>query len=222
MGYSAIASAEDFYFFCVSNHIGTLPLFQILHLFTNPMIFVSQCFLLDQTPAVFGLKVHGFKVNAAFFYLLYLCFYAFLLDVFSGFINLAYSIFLYSLVPKFGNWVTRVVGVKWTNATAFVIYFISQYSQILIGHEIIENFYDWNIYHVSTDFPCLLFSSANFPSISSHPPFLQVFPIQQLLTVWNIMRVLRLYPELIEASDAWLPVMRECMGTINFEDCVMP
>lgn len=152
-------------FSCVSNHIGIVPLFQILHLFTNPMIFVSQCFLLDQTPAVFGLKVHGFKVNAAFFYLMYLCFYSILLDVYSGLFNLAYSIALYRLVPKFGNWVTRVVGVKWTNAAAFVIYFISQYSQILIGHEIRENFYDWNIYQVSTISLVSYFPRS--PSISS-------------------------------------------------------
>ena len=127
------------------------------------MIFVSQCFLLDQTPAVFGLKVQGRKVNAAFFYLMYLCFYSFLLDVYSGFVNLAYSIFFYSLVPKFGNWVTRVVGVKWTNSVAFLIYLISQYSQILLGHELRENFYDWNIYQVSIDFPCQLFFSQTFP-----------------------------------------------------------
>mmetsp|Transcript_10722 Transcript_10722/g.18263 ORF Transcript_10722/g.18263 Transcript_10722/m.18263 type:complete len:894 (-) Transcript_10722:135-2816(-) len=169
---------------------------RILHLFTNPMIFVSQCFLLDQTPAVFGLKVHGFKVNAALFYLMYLCFYSFLLDVYSGFFNLAYSILFYSLFPKFGNWVTRVVGVKWTNAAAFVIYFISQYSQILIGHNIRENFYDWNIYHL--------------------------FPVQQLITVFNIMRSLRVYPSFVEATDEWVPIMRECMGKINFEDCVKP
>ena len=127
------------------------------------MIFVSQCFLLDQTPAAFGLTVKGFKVNAAFFYLMYLCAYSFYLDTYSGAFNLVYSIFLYSLIPRFGNWVTKVVGVKWTNAVAFIIYFISQYSQILFGHQIREGFYDWNIYHVSTDFPCQIFSSQTLP-----------------------------------------------------------
>lgn len=36
------------------------------------------------------------------------------------------------------------------------------------------------------------------------------------------MRALRVYPSLVEATDEWLPIMRECMGKINFEDCVKP
>ena len=133
--------------------------FQILHLFTNPLIFVSQCYLLDLTPAFFGLefKLFGitFKVNAAFFYLLYLVVYTFLLDTLSGFFHIIYVVFIFGFVPDFGKWVTRVVGVKMTNITAFFLYLFGQFSQILFGHWGREDFYDWNIYQVSHLIKCV-------------------------------------------------------------------
>jgi len=191
----SINIAKEFAFSNV-RHVDSLN--RILHLFTNPLIFVSQCFLLDRTPAVFGLTFslfgNVFKVNAGFFYILYLSIYAFLLDTYSGVAHLVYITALYRLVPSFGNWVTRVVGVRFTNMTAFALYIFGQYSQILFGHEIREDFYDWNIY--------------------------QLFIIQQLVTVWNIMRVLNIYPTFIEQVEFWEPIMKECMGKINFSDCV--
>ena len=131
----------------------SLLLLQILHLFTNPLIFVSQSFLLNLTPALFGLTFNlfgkEFKVNAAFFYLAYLCTYSFLLDAFSGFFHMLYMVFFFSLVPNYGAWVTRVVGVRLTNITAFGLYLFGNFSQILYGHEVRENFYDNNFYQVS-------------------------------------------------------------------------
>lgn len=175
---------------------------RVLHLFTNPLIFVSQCFLLDQTPAVFGLTINLFgktyKLNAAMFYLSYLAIYSLLLDTITGIVHLAYVIFFFNLVPDYGKWVTRNVGVKYTNITAFFLYLFGQFSQILYGHEIREDFYDWNLY--------------------------QIFMIQQLLTVFNIVdvisRFINIHPSFIEETRYWEPIMKECMGKINFSECL--
>lgn len=44
---------------------------------------------------------------------------------------------------------TGVVGVKWTNITAFALYLFGQYIQVFLGHEFIEGYYDTNFYQVS-------------------------------------------------------------------------
>lgn len=169
---------------------------RILHLFTNPMIYVSQAYLLSLTPTLAGdIAIGNFKFNAAGIYFCFLTIYSFLLDWYSGIFNMIYLIVLHHLHPSMGRWVTRVVGEKSTNRTVFLIYLFSQYIQILYGHEIREGFYDWSIY--------------------------QLFPIQQLLTVWNIMRLLKIYPSLDENTTIWEPVMELCKGKIPFSECVL-
>ena len=128
---------------------------QILHLFTNPLIFISQSYLLDQTPSLFGLSsiklpfgAH-FKFNACGFYFSFLVIYTFMLDFTSGVFHLVYLLFFYSFVPSFGRWVTRIVGVKSVNLLTLLLYLFGQFSQIIIGHLGGEDFYDWNIYQVS-------------------------------------------------------------------------
>lgn len=174
------------------------PLNRILHLFTNPLIFVSQSFLLNQTPALFGLTFglfgKEFKVNVAFFYLTYLCTYSFLLDTLTGFFHLIYMVGFYYLVPNYGRWVTKVVGVRFTNITAFGLYLFGQYSQVVFGHLVLEDFYDRNLFHI--------------------------FIIQQLLTVFNIVRGINIYPSFNAETDYWEPIMRECMGKIPFSECL--
>ena len=109
---------------------------------------------MDQTPSIFGLSIQlpfgiDFKFNAGGLYFSYLAIYAFMLDVTSGVFHLIYLLFFYRYVPSFGKWVTRVVGEKATNRTAFALYLFGQFSQIIYGHLGRENFYDWNIYQVS-------------------------------------------------------------------------
>jgi hypothetical protein len=118
------------------------------------LIFISQSYLLDQTPSLFGLSLQlpfgvEFKFNANGFYYLYLVIYAFMLDFFSGVCHLIYLLLFFGIVPRFGRWVTSIVGVKSTYRTAFVLYLFGQISQILAGHLGREDFYDWNIYQVS-------------------------------------------------------------------------
>merc|ERR1712045_285474 len=172
---------------------------RIWHLWTNPLIFVSQTYLLDQTPSLFGLSIPlpifgKFKFNAGGFYLSYLALYSFYLDTSSGFVHLIYLLFFYSLVPSFGKYVNRLVGPKAASRFAFAIYIFAQGSQILYGHLGREDFYDWNFY--------------------------QLFHVQQLITVWNIQKTLNFFPYL-EETEAWEPIMAECMGKINFSECVM-
>lgn len=168
------------------------------HLFTNPLIFVSQTYILDLTPSLFGLSINlpifgEFKFNCGGFYISYLCIYAFTLDTLSGLVHLVYMLFLYSLIPRYAKYVNRLVGPKYATRTAFILYLFGQFSQIWYGHEHRENFYDWNLY--------------------------QLFHIQQLITVFNIMGVFGIFPypgQLVY----WEGKMAECMGTINFKDCV--
>jgi hypothetical protein len=43
---------------------------------------------------------------------------------------------------------TRISGGKSTNFTAFVVYLFCQSVQIIVGHLLIEDYYDWNIFQV--------------------------------------------------------------------------
>lgn len=170
---------------------------RILHLFTNPLIYVSQTYLLDKTPSLFGISIDlpyfgKFKFNAGGFYFSYLVIYTFILDLFPGLVHLLYLLFLYSLVPSFGKWITRIVGPKSANLTAFFLYLFGQVSQIIFGHLMGEDFYDWNIY--------------------------QLFHVQQLVLVLNLMRMFRILP-FLEELEYWEPIMEECMGKVPFSLC---
>jgi len=178
---------------------------RIWHLITNPLIYISQSYLLDLTPSLFDLSISvpfllvkgafiKINFNACGFYFSYLTIYSFTLDFTSGIFHLIYLLVLYYFVPDFGKWVTRLVGPRNTNLVAFIIYLFAQGSQIIYGHLGREDFYDWNFY--------------------------QLFHIQQLLTVWNIMRMIGVLP-FLEELKYWEPIMTECMGKINFEDCGM-
>jgi len=171
---------------------------RILHLFTNPLIFIAQSYLLDLTPPLFGLSITlpifgKFKFNAAGFYFSYLAIYAFILDTLSGTIHLVYLLIFYQLLPRFGKYVTRLVGPRYANLFAFILYLFGQGSQILFGHLGRENYYDWNFY--------------------------QLFHIQQLITVFNIMRIFKILPYPEEDLVAWEKAMENCMGKIYFVNC---
>jgi len=171
---------------------------RILHLFTNPLIFIAQSYLLDLTPPLFGLSITlpifgKFKFNAAGFYFSYLAIYAFILDTLSGTIHLVYLLIFYQLLPRFGKYVTRLVGPRYANLFAFILYLFGQGSQILFGHLGRENYYDWNFY--------------------------QLFHIQQLITVFNIMRIFKILPYPEEDLVAWEKAMEYCMGKIYFVNC---
>lgn len=184
--------------FAFSNVRHNDSLNRIWHLFTNPLIFVSQSYLLDLTPSLFGLSIDlpifgNFRFNAAGFYFSYLAIYAFILDTSSGVVHLIYLLLFYKLLPRFGKYVTRLVGPRFANLFAFSLYIFGQGSQILYGHLGREDFYDWNFY--------------------------QLFHIQQLITVFNIMRIFNILPYPEQELIDWEEAMRKCMGVITYNDC---
>jgi len=65
-----------------------------------------------------------------------------------------------------------------------------------VGHLLIEDYYDWNIF--------------------------QLFIVQQELTVMNIIRIINVYPSWIEKVEYWEPIFKECLDKgIYFKDCGM-
>lgn len=170
---------------------------KVLHIFTNPIIYISQTYLLDQTPALCGIKINlpGFKnkLNAAAFYFLYISIYACIVDRYSGILHILYLMALHKCVPSLGEYLRRVVGPNVEIRCAFFLYAFSQLIQPLLGHAVFEDFSDTNIYHV--------------------------FMIQQQITVLSIMEIFKIYPSFFEEVNKWMPVFQECMGNANFNVC---
>ena len=133
------------YNFLISQNNIFLPI-QIYHLLTNPLIFISQVYV--KSPS---LIVEQF--NMGFVYYVFLVVYGLLADVNQ---NLIVAVFL-TLFYKFAvgggyeNWLLSVVGEHTKLRAAFCMYLFCQGSQIVL-HCIFDNYYDWNLFHVSSEY----------------------------------------------------------------------
>jgi len=160
---------------------------RIFHLFTNPMIFISQVYLMDKSPS---LIVEQF--NIGFVYYVFLVVYGLLADVK---INLIVAVYLtlcyrFAIGGKFENWLVRVVGENTKLRAAFFVYLFCQGSQIVV-HCIFENYYDWNLF--------------------------QLFIIQQHITLYNVVDIFSNLIGSQYSKDVayWIPIFEECIKGEN-------
>lgn len=113
----------------------------------NPFIFISQVYLMDKSPS---LIVEQF--NMGLVYYVFLVVYGLLADVKK---NLIVAVFLtlcykFAVSGSYEDWLVRVFGENTKLRAAFCMYLFCQGSQIVL-HCIFENYYDWNLFHVSSE-----------------------------------------------------------------------
>lgn len=177
-------------------HVETIM--RIWHLPTNPLIFVSQSYLMDKTPTVGTIPFIKIKLNISGVYFLFLAIYGLMADLKTGAICAAYLYILYRLsigagTFSFDDWLTRLVGDNKKLRLAYFMYCFCQFSQI-ITHNIFENYYDWNLF--------------------------QLFILQQHVTVYNIIKSIGIFPSFNEEVDYWQPIWEVCKNGLNHAiDC---
>ena len=105
---------------------------------------------MDKTPTLGKIPLLNIKFNISGLYLVYLSAYGFLADTITGIACILCLYIFYKLATNgsFDNWLTRLVGDDYKLRTAFIIYTFCQFSQINF-HNTFENYYDWNLFHVS-------------------------------------------------------------------------
>ncbi len=164
LGYSNNRHVDDFlrvsdtisvqpqlYLICASlfSPVPSSSIVQLYHLPTNPLIFISQTYLMDQTFTLFTIPLLGIKVNFGGLYFVALTVYGLIADLQTGAVCAVWFFVFYKLATsgKFDEWLTRLVGDDSKLRTAFFMYCFCQFSQIIV-HNIFENYYDWNLFQV--------------------------------------------------------------------------
>merc|ERR1712165_74362 len=161
----------------------------------GPPIYFSQTCLMDMTPTLISLPNESFlKLNVAGLYLVFYSVYWTAIHPFYGSFGTLWLILFYWVgTGPYQRFIFNRYPKNWARIT-FVLYLFSQGIQIVYGHQYLENFYDWNLYHL--------------------------FMIQQYVNAIGVMKGLNLTPTLKAAVELLKPVYAECIEKgINAIDC---
>jgi hypothetical protein len=175
-------------------HVHTIN--RALHAITNPIIYVTQTCLMDLTPEIVTmpiLKKH-FKGNFAGLYFLIFSTYWIAIDTFVGFVGCIWLFAFHKVgTGHYKRFIQKRFPKSWVRAT-FFLYLFNQGIQIMFGHLVLEKYYDWNLVHL--------------------------FFVQQFITVYGVLKTLKLIPHVMEAIDAMTPFYADCIkNNIDYVKC---
>merc|ERR1712165_5992 len=168
---------------------------RILHLFTNPLIYFTQTCLMDMTSALISLPDEKLlKLNFAGFYLIFYSIYWIAINPYLGFFGCLWLIVFYWVgTGPYQRFIFKRYPKNWARIT-FALYIFGQGIQIVYGHEYLENYYDWNLFHL--------------------------FMLQQYVNCIGVIKSLGLTPTLKAALESLKPIYADCIvKNINAIEC---